>query len=49
MNYLKNVMIEEHVKLLVGVVDAELLEAVATKVLEAKNIQDADKRCLLVT
>ena len=49
MNYLENVMIEEHVQLLVGVVDAELLKAVAVKVLEAKNIEDADKHCLLFT
>ena len=36
-------MIEELLQLLVGVVDAELLEAVDLEDLEAGNIQDADE------
>lgn len=36
-------MIEELVELLVGVVDAELLEGVDGKVLEAEDIQDTEE------
>lgn len=36
-------MIEELVELLVGVVDAELLEGVDGKVLEAEDVEDTEK------
>ena len=36
-------MVEELVQLLVGVVDAQLLEGVPLKVLESKDVQDADE------
>lgn len=37
-------MVEELVELLVGVVDAELLERVGLEVFEAEDVQDADER-----
>ena len=36
-------MVEEHVELLVGVVDAELLEAVGREVLEPEDVEDTDE------
>ena len=39
-------MVEVILQLLVGIVDAELLEAVGLKVLEAKDVQDADGQTL---
>ena len=38
--HLEDVRHEELLKVLVGVVDAELLEAVRVKVLEAKDVED---------
>ena len=40
----EDVMVEELVELLVGVVDAELLERVGLEVFEAEDVQDADER-----
>ena len=39
----EDVMIEELVKLLVGVVDAQLLERVGLEVLEPEDVQDPDE------
>lgn len=39
---IEDVMVEVILQLLVCIVDAKLLEAVGLKVLEAKNVQDAD-------
>jgi hypothetical protein len=41
-------VVEEHVKLLIGVVDAQLLERIRVKVLEPENVEDADKLGLVV-
>ena len=37
-------MVEELVELLVGVVDAELLERVGLEVFEAEDVENADER-----
>ena len=47
--YLKNVVVEEHMQLLITVVDAELLEAVGGEVFETKDVQNTDKQGLLFT
>lgn len=43
---IEDVMVEIILQLLVCIVDAELLEAVGLKVLEAENVQDADGQAL---
>ena len=47
--YLKNVVAEEHMELLITVVDAELLEAVGGEVFETKDVQNTDEQGLLFT
>ena len=44
---LEDVVVEEHVKLLIGVIYAQLLEGVAGEVLKAKYVKDADECCLI--
>ena len=44
----KNVLVEVELDLLVGYVDAELLERVLFKVLKAKDVQDADVQAIVV-
>lgn len=39
----KDIMIEKLVQLFIGVVDAELLKGVDSKVLKAKNVQNSQK------
>lgn len=39
-------VVEVILQLLIRIVDAELLEAVCLKVLEAKNVQDSDGQAL---
>ena len=36
-------MIKEHVKLLIGIVDAQLFKTVRLEILESKNVQDTDE------
>ena len=43
----EHVMVKELVKLLVGVVDAQLLEGVGLEVLEAENVQNPDELGLI--
>lgn len=43
---LKNVLVEVILKLLVGVVNAELFEAVGLEVFEAKDVEHADRQAL---
>jgi hypothetical protein len=40
----EDVVVEELVQLLVGVVDAQLLERVLLEVLEPEDVEDADER-----
>lgn len=42
----EDVIVEVILQLLICIVDAELLKAVGLKVLEAKNVQDADGQAL---
>ena len=42
--HLEDVLDEELLQVLVGVVDAELLEGVGAKVFEAEDVEDADRR-----
>jgi hypothetical protein len=46
--YFEDVVIEEHVKFFVGVVDAQLLEGVRVEVFETEDVQDTDEFCLVV-
>ena len=41
--YFEDVVIEEHVELLVRVVDAQLLEGVRVEILKPENVEDPDK------
>ena len=40
-------MIKEHMKLLIGIVDAQLFKTVCLKILKSKNVQDTDKLSLV--
>lgn len=42
----KNVLVEVILKLLVGVVDAELFKAVGLKVFEAEDVKDTNRQTL---
>ncbi len=42
-------LVEVELQLLVGYVDAELLEAVLLEVLEARDVEDSDRRAALVS